>query len=163
MASNLQAAGCCSSFTTVVLFAGVRGSPNSPHRLAKTTSPRNSLQGEDDYNLSNVDYDDVTSKWLSADFLNLRLRSNGLICKEAIQALRKHFKQMDEQQPVTPSEAVSSKSVRKVVERAPPSARQVNTRPLPNVIFYDETVHSQLYNSSSTYKTTFSFLDESFC
>lgn len=34
-------------------------------------------QGEDDYNLSNVDYDDVTSKWLSADFLNLRLRSNG--------------------------------------------------------------------------------------
>lgn len=35
------------------------------------------MQGGDECNLSSVDYQDVTSQWISADFLDLRLRSSG--------------------------------------------------------------------------------------
>lgn len=34
-------------------------------------------QGEDE--CSSVDYDDVATQWLSADFLDLRLRSSGYV------------------------------------------------------------------------------------
>lgn len=161
MALTMQAVGCSSTFMSGAPLVGVRGSPSSCGR-ARAVSPRSSLvlPGGDECSLSSVDYEGVTSQWISSDFLELRLRSSSLICNEAVQALRKHFQKTSEQHLAPAANLMSSQEV---VERAAPSACQAKAPAMPSVAVYDEALFSQLYSAGSTYKTMSCFLDESFC
>ncbi|KAG0613777.1 hypothetical protein M758_6G129600 [Ceratodon purpureus] len=157
MASSMQAIGCSSSFANGSTLIGVRGSP-SLCRRARNLSPRSSLSAQGEDEASSVDYEDVSAQWLSADFLDLRLRSSGLMCNEAIQALRNHFQKKDEKQAATAANITSIKK-----SAAPSTSQTLKTRPLSNVIVLDDAFFSQMYNSNSSYTTKCSFLDESFC
>ncbi|KAG0626493.1 hypothetical protein M758_2G130900, partial [Ceratodon purpureus] len=146
-----------------VPLIGVRGSPSSCRR-ARTVSRRSSLvlpAGGDECTLSNVDYQDVSSQWISANFLDLRLRSSTLICNEAVQALRKHFQKPSK---APPANVMSTASRQQDMEQAAPSACHVKKpMAMPTVAVYDEALFSQLYSPGTTYATMSCFLDESLC
>lgn len=165
MALTMQAVGCSSTFTSGAPLVGARGSPSSCSRRARTVSPRSSLvlPGGDECSLSSVDYQDVTSPWISSDFLDLRLRSSSLICNEALQALRKHFLTKNEHHPATTANIMSTTASQQAVAQASPWACQVKAPVMPSIVVYDEALFSQLYSPGSTYTTMSCFLDESFC
>lgn len=165
MALTTKAVGCSSTFTSGAPLCGARGSPLSSCRRARTLTPRSSLvlPGGDECNLSSVDYQDVTSQWISADFLDLRLRSSGLICNEAVQALRKHFQKSFVPQTASAANVISTTASQQIVAQAAPSASRVKAGAMPSVVVYDEALFSQLYGPGSTYATMSCFLDESFC
>ncbi|KAG0571379.1 hypothetical protein KC19_VG007100 [Ceratodon purpureus] len=158
MASSMQAIGCSSSFANGWTLIGVRGSP-SLCRRARNLSPRSSLSAQGEDKASSVDYEDVPAQWLSADFLDLRLRSSGLMCNEAIQALRNHIQKKDEKQAATAANITSIKQK----SAAPSTSQTLKNRPLSNVMVLDDAFFPHMYNSNSSYTTKCSFLDESFC
>ncbi|XP_024386825.1 uncharacterized protein [Physcomitrium patens] len=163
MALIMQAFGCSSTFTSGAPLVGVRRSPSVCKR-AGTLSPRSSLvlPGGDECYLSRVDYEDVSNQWLSADFLDLRLRSSGLICNEAVQALQKHFQKKGVKQPGVHEASVASSNTNQQI-LASSSACQVKAPAIPRVVVFDEALFAQLYNPSTIYTTTCSILDETFC